>query len=83
MPTLYSDGLHKPLTIAENDPISHHAVIIVPEASTPYQSFQTPGQVKHSGIYLPKGLCVFAIGAIFSEFSLLERLQAINQKDTA
>jgi len=47
----------------------------------PYQSFQAPDQGLHSGIILPHGLRIYAIGDIHGQFSLLDRLQEMIRKD--
>lgn len=47
----------------------------------PHQSFQAPNYSQHSGIHLPKGLRVYAIGDIHGQFTLLERLQAMIRAD--
>ena len=47
----------------------------------PYQSFQAPDQGQHSGIDLPDGLRIYAIGDIHGQFSLLDQLQEMIRKD--
>ncbi len=49
----------------------------------PHQSFQAPNHGQHSGICLPEGLRVYAIGDIHGQFTLLDRLQAMISGDIA